>query len=370
MKRQKLLGIIGGSHTSAAGRCHVTASQLDNYWSIRAAMFSKNYEKSRRSKDHYGLDHCNTYEAIEDFLNESKNLDAISIVTPTNIHAEQCIDIIKNSNTDIFCEKAIATSSSEAEAIKKALSQKTNQKVYTFFNYTGYPMVRELREMIAMGDLGELVSVEILMPQQTFLLTDAKNQKIRPQEWRLKEQKCIPHVSLDLGAHVINLGEFVTQKKSTLASAYTTSRGNFPQAIDLVNGTILLEQNIPFCFMYGKCMLGHDNGLRLTVNGSKSSVSWNQKIPDILTLSKANGEIYQVNHTCSSLKIANHNRYTRFKSGHPTGFIEAFANYYQDLYHQNKNNIFSLGEAIHGLKVLEAIHESSSKRSIFTEVQA
>ena len=230
-------------------------------------------------------------------------------------------------------------------------------------------MVREIRSIIKEGAIGKILSVEATMPQQTFSLTDKSSQAIKPQSWRLSENGCIPHVSLDLGAHVVNLGEFVTNRLTTSASGFATSRGNFQQVNDYVNATLLLDNEIPFAVMYGKCFLGNDNGLRLTVYGSECSLRWFQKKPDILTLAKPSGEISEVTLMDPRLKEAIKTRYSRFKSGHPTGFIEAFSNYYEDLFHEETNYIFDLDHAIHGLKVLEAIHASSRNHSIFTAVK-
>ncbi len=366
----KSLAIVGGSHTSAAGRVHVVASQLDNLWAINSAVFSTNILKSEVSRKYYGLTECKIYENISTLLSAQKKVAAISIVSPTNIHVQQCEEIIKlDKKVEIYCEKAIATSVVNAESIKKLLEKHKNQEFYCFFNYTGYPMLREIKKMVEAGTLGEILAVDINMPQQTFAIKGTDNKPIEPQRWRLDENACIPHVSLDLGTHVVNLGQFLTGKKIVAVSGVAKTRGSFENIIDYISANMLLEGGIPFSTTYGKCFLGHDNGLRVNIYGSKSSVDWYQKNPDTIKLSKCTGEIIYLTLMDPSLIEANKGRYSRFKSGHPTGFIEAFANYYADLHNKEKEWIFGIDEAIYGLKVLSAIHASSEASCMLMSVK-
>ena len=364
MATSKRLGIWGGGSNSAVGRLHASASRLDGLWNIVAGAFSRNPKTNLETIDKYNLQDCSLYSSLEEMVAQESNLDAIAVLTPTPLHYEGCMHILQNGKCSILCEKTVSTSVKEAIKLADAAAEK-NVSFYCFYNYTGYPMIREAKTLINEGVIGNIISVESNMLQQTFL-NQIDNSPVRPQEWRLKDMD-IPCVSLDLGVHVINLIEFVCSKRLTQVTSIHTSLGNFQGIIDYVSGNAIMDDNIQCTFKYGKAFLGRENDFSIEIYGTNGSISWSQKYPDELILS-SQGESKHLHLSNNSIIEASAYRYQRFKAGHPTGFVEAFGNYYYDLYYSNYNYIFGIDESIHNMKVLDAIHKSAKNDSLLMQI--
>jgi predicted dehydrogenase len=151
-----------------------------------------------------------------------------------------------------------------------------------------------------------------------------------PQNWRLFDGE-IPTVSLDLGVHCHHLLQFLTDKSLVPQWARQASLGNFKKVIDDVECAGILGKDAQFSMWFGKAALGHRNGLRVRLYGSEASATWYQASPDELHLYSRSGQAHLIDFGSPDLLVANQPRYMRFKAGHPTGFIEAFANLYDDL---------------------------------------
>lgn len=359
----KSIAICGGGFDSAAGRAHISAMRIDGNYTIKAGVFSRDDKKNKSSANIYNLNNIHLakdYSSLLDYAKEEK-IDCLAIITPSFMHYDQCMEALNKSNQNVFCEKSVCTNINQAKILKNKCHQ-LGKNIYTFFNYTGYAMVREIREMIKQNTLGQLLHVECTMPQQTFSMNTLSEEIIQPQSWRLNDDE-IPSVSLDLGVHVVNLIEFCTDRSITSVSGWTDSKGNFKDIIDYVMARGKLSDNCSFSLEYGKCMLGNANGLQLKIYGSKGAVEWVQEYPDRIKYSNNVGEKKIITMSNQDLMIASQARYMRFKAGHPTGFIEAFANYYQDLAEKNKEYIFDINYAYHNLNVLHHIHQSNLKKT-------
>ena len=185
-------------------------------------------------------------------------------------------------------------------------------------------MVREIGEMISAGDIGDLLSFSITMPQQTYVKLNDKGRAQSTQPWRLKDIGKIPHVSLDLGVHVLNLIHFLFNRKIEHVVAQQSSHGKFNGVIDFVQGMICLDNKALGSISYGKAFLGQENGLEIKVFGSKGSLCWSQVRSECINFCNEVGTKSQLTFSSPGLKVANAKRYHRFKPGRPTGFMEAF----------------------------------------------
>ena len=232
------------------------------------------------------------------------------------------------------------------------------------YNYSGYPMVRELRRLIAEGHLGRLHQIHIEMPQEGFL-----RQGATPQAWRLQDY-AVPTVSLDLGVHVHHLIHFVTGGKRPLdVVGVQSTYGQFGDIIDNVSFLARYEDELRVQCWYGKTALGYRNGLRIRVFGSQASAEWLQVQPEDLRLSRADGSRIVLDRGSGDADLARQPRYNRFKPGHPSGFIEAFANLYTDIaghlrhFHSGEpapnDFVYSARESEDGLRFLEAVARSA-----------
>lgn len=358
------LGFIGGSINSAVGYAHFAALNIDNKFELVSGFFSRSKKISIETAKNYNIDTKRAYHSIDSFLEkESSVIDAVVILSPTNIHHDHVIKCL-NYKLNVICEKALTTSSKKAKEIE-SLSEKNKLKVITTFNYTGYPMVRELKSICNSNDYGFLKKVILEMPQQTFLKQLA-GKPIIPQNWRLYDYE-IPTISLDLGVHLVSILHFFINQKPKKILGFHNTFGNFSNVIDDVNSLISFENGVESSLWFSKSAIGFTNGLNFKLFFEKASFFWDQSNPELLIKNLSNGDKFFLDRSNPEIKEASKKKYERFKTGHPAGFIEAFANYYTDIHNQlvfNENkNLISLSKSIEGLEILEMIHKSADTNS-------
>lgn len=361
------IGFIGGGINSAVGNTHRIAAQMDCRFVLEAGCFSTRTKINRETARQWGVDEFRVYDDWRTLLDAEKGkLDAVCVLTPTPIHAEIVVEALRKGFA-VICEKTLATSSREAAAICRAVEARGGFLAVTY-NYTGYPMLRELRQMILRGRLGRIHLIQIEMPQEGYIRLDKQGKPLRPQAWRLQDRE-VPIVSLDLGSHLHNMIYFLTAKRPLEVVADQASYGFFRPVIDNVMCLARYENDMRAQIWYGKMALGHRNGLRVRVYGDRGGAEWFQMVPEELILNDAGGKRQIVDRASSCVEIADQPRYNRFKSGHPAGFIEAFANHYYDiadaLLEFRKTGryqspwVFTAQLAEEGLKMLEAISRSA-----------
>lgn len=361
------LGFIGGGAASAVGYTHFSSSHLDGFFRLEAGVFSRHPETNLASANTYEIDHTRLHPDWRTLLDiERGRLDAIAVLTPTPAHTEIVIAALE-AGFPVICEKSLATSSAECRAIRDVVTRQQGFLAVTF-NYSGYPMVRELRELIRLGELGDIQQIHVEMPQEGFARRTASGDKPQPQTWRLNDY-AVPTISLDLGVHIHHLIHFLTGAEPQQVIADQTTYGNFPSVIDNVNCLARYSSNISVNIWFSKAALGYRNGLKIRVFGSKASAEWLQVAPEQLHLAHADGQRSLLDPGSGTLKVAGQPRYNRFKPGHPSGFIEAFANLYTDIARllasgksaaqDEEGHVYSADHAEEGLRFLEAAHRSA-----------
>ena len=345
---------------------HFVASQMDNAWELQAGCFSQDNQENLETAKVYRIVEDRLYSDWRSMLEAEKGrLNAITVLTPTPLHYEMVCACLEKGYA-VICEKALATTSQEAQSILD-LKNKLGGFVAVTYNYSGYPMVRELRSRIKSGKLGKILHFQAEMPQEGFIRVDDQGNKPTPQSWRLVDGQ-LPTIYLDLAVHLHQLIGYLIEAKPVAVVANQDSYGWFPEIIDNVSCLCRYSDGISGTLWFSKSALGHRNGLRLRIYGSEASAEWYQANPEELLLSYGDGR-REILDRATKTEIAHQLRYNRFKSGHPAGFIEAFANLYQDiakaysLHLFNKlcshDNIFGVTVATEGLRFLEKISLSS-----------
>ena len=358
------LALIGGAPNSAVGYAHFVAARMDGLWDLKAGVFSRHADVNFNAGEAYGVQPDHLYKSLSSLLDKGKdNLDAVVLLTPTPLHHEMALECLK-ADIPVICEKALASTAAEAREIQSLCNQKKGF-LAVIYNYSGYPMVRELRRIIREGILGDILHFQAEMPQEGFLRVDDKGNKPIPQDWRKKDGS-VPTLHLDLAVHLHELVHYLTGLKPMEVVADQSSRGWFP-VVDNVSCLARYAQGVQGQFWFSKCALGHRNGLRLRIYGSKGAAEWYQLNPEELLLSFADGR-RQVFDRASNAKVASLPRYTRFKAGHPAGFNEALANLYFDIHaalsgykvngKQESEEVFGADLAVEGLDFLEAMVKS------------
>ena len=364
------VAFIGGNINSAIGRTHKIACQMDGKFELVAGAFSRHKEINEKTAIEYDIPIEHVYDDYKELLKkEKKHVDVIIVLVSTDFH-EQVVTDCLNSGYKVICEKSLSTSLVSGERIVNCM-KKNQSFLGLIYNYTGYPMLRVLKEKIEESILGKIININIEMPQEGYIRYNQNGEKPYVQEWRLKDYE-IPTISLDLGVHLHNIIAFLTDEKPLKVMAQENSFGFFKGLIDDVSCLIEYTNDMKVSIWYSKSALGNRNGLRIRLFGEKASAQWYQMEPEILKIYKNDGS--QMTYDRSNDVLGLSERYNRFKAGHPIGFIEAFANYYDDLYEaienfeQGKNfntkYILPIEKSLEGLKLFELAHKSAKEEKI------
>ncbi|MAR90266.1 MAG: oxidoreductase [Pseudomonadales bacterium] len=361
---------LGGGKSSAVGRAHYAAIHLDGLFKLTAGCFSRNRKENIESAHVYGVPEQNCCSSYEDLIKlHNTEFDALIVLTPTNQHYAAISSCLAHGVT-VISEKSLVTSLKEAKKLAE-LQAKSNSYLCVTYNYTGYPMTRELRALVQQGALGEVQQVMLEMPQEGFIRLDTNGNPVIPQKWRLSDST-VPTVSLDLGAHLQMFIEFLTGQDVQEVIATTNSYGNFTEIDDSVSCIARYHSGMTCHFWYTKAALGYRNGMRIRLFGSKGSAEWTQTEPEILHLADSSGRRSTLDRGSPDVSECNKLRYTRFKAGHPAGYIEAFANYYADVASEisqltsgepvSSPYVFGVEKEVKSMALMEAIHLSSASR--------
>lgn len=372
MNRETLsLGFVGGGWNSAVGTTHFIASRMDGLFSVDAGVFSRHAEINQQTSSRWDVAEARTYDTVDQLLDrEAGRLDAIVVLTPTPDHTGPVLAALERGLA-VICEKALASTTADAVRIAKAVEASGGFLAVTY-NYTGYPMVRELRRLMRDGRLGRITQLHVEMPQEGFARLGPDDAPVSPQAWRLRDGP-IPTISLDLGVHLHHIVRFLTGETLAEVVATQASHGNFRDVVDNVMCLARYSGGVEGAFWFSKSALGHRNGLRVRAYGSQGSAEWFQMAPEELVLHDVHGQRTVMDRAAVDARLAAEPRYTRFKVGHPAGFIEAFANLYDDIglslaAHRagqpaDSEFVFGAVDAVEGLAALEAMAESSRTRA-------
>jgi predicted dehydrogenase len=366
MNKTLKLGFIGGSTASAVGYTHFAACRMDGRWDLQAGCFSKREEQNRKSAQTYGVDGGRVYATWEEMLGKEKgSLDAVSVILPTPQHFETVSKCLA-AGMPVICEKSLATDYGEAKAISEICAENKGFLAVTY-NYSGYPMVRELRRMIRDKALGRILHFQVEMPQESFIRVNEKGEKVVPQSWRLKDGK-VPMMYLDLGSHLHHLIHYLIGERPLEVSALHSGNGWFADIVDNASCLCVYSGGIQGQIWFSKSALGYRNGLRIRIFGSEGSAEWTQGYPEELSFASNDGTKRTIDRG-GSVAVAGQQRYSRFKSGHPAGFVEAFANLYCDIadallmYQETgawtSDEVFGAELECEGLQFLEAMAASA-----------
>ena len=324
MCQKPRLGFIGGGCNSAIGPSHIAASRMDGRFDLIGGYFSRRAEINQQSHDSYGLSfarHDASYQAWLDRM--AGQLDLVAVLTPSDDHAELVTEIVRRG-LPLLIEKPIACSLDEVAQLQASLASNPGHYVRFVHNYSGYPLFREMVRLVKSGDIGAVRHVRVMMPSDSY----AREKIIgRPQPWRQHDPQ-IPMLLLDLGTHMHHLVDML------IGSAPGRVMGSFKKlanSFDVIDHAEIWHERddgIAVSYWMSKAHLGHKNGLEIEVYGDGGAMSWRQMDPDHLVFADLNSNRTLINR--GAIDPAS-DAQARFKPGHPTGFIEAFANFYGNL---------------------------------------
>ncbi len=363
ISRRIKVGMIGGGLNSAVGRVHEIALKMDGRYTLEAGCFSRNSTVNQETASVYGVEQSRAYQNGEQLLErENKNIDAVIIATPMSSHYH-FIDLALQYGLKVITDKPYVSEVSDSCSLI-ARSKHQRDSIFCIFNYTGYPMVREMRELIVRGVIGKIFRIMVEMPQDSYIRLRNTGKSGAIQSWRLSDGD-IPCLTLDLFVHIHSLVKFLCEERVVGVSAHARSVTQVsPNLVDEVDAHIQLNNDVLVNAWYGKASLGYRNGLRIRVFGTEGSCEWIQSDPESLVLVDSFGRKAVNDRLTPGTLEAFKDRYQRFKAGHPAGFIEAFANYYYDIADcltlgRKSDYVMPLDVAHEGILVSHALHHGT-----------
>ena len=333
MNRKLRMGMIGGGKDAFIGAIHRLAANMDGLIEFKAGALSVHNDVAKESGKILFLDDDRTYLSYEEMIKaESKmpadeRLDFVTIVTPNFAHFAPAMMALDHG-FNVVIEKPIALSLDEAKQLKAKLDQ-TGLTLCLTHTYSGYPMVKQAKQMVAEGEFGAIRKIIVEYPQG-WLSTLSEREGNAQAAWRTDPTKTGKSGSMgDIGTHAAQLAEYISGLKITkvCADLNIVVPG---RAID-DDGNVLLkfDNGSNGVLVATQIAAGEENALKIKVYGEKGSLEWHQMEPNTLLvkwLTKP-AEIYRAGNGYLG-SFAKHN--TRTPGGHPEGYLEAFANIYKN----------------------------------------
>lgn len=327
-------GMVGGGPGALIGGVHRMAAALDGEFALVAGAFSSDPERSRQTGAELGLDPARTYDSYEAMaegeaaLPDDQRIEAVSIVTPNHLHFPVARTFLE-AGFHVLCDKPLTTTIGDAETLC-ALSTERDRIFAVTHNYTGYAMVKEARERVRSGALGEIRKV-VVEYSQGWLATLLEAQGQKQAEWRGDPSRAgISSALADIGSHAHNLIGYVTGLgvDELFADLGTVVEGR--KLEDDATVLLRLEGGARGLLFASQISVGERNNLRLRVYGTSAGLMWAQEHPGELVLMAHDGS-ESVLHAGGAGLSERAQAHTRLPAGHPEGFIEAFANLYRNV---------------------------------------
>ena len=369
------LGMVGGGKGSFIGEVHRMAARLDDRYELLAGALSSDANTAKESALSLNLDKKRSYSSFDTMAEVEASLEdgieAVAIVTPNHLHA-QVAEAFLNNGIHVICDKPLTSSLADAEGLASIVKD-TGLVFAVTYNYSGYPMVRQAREMIQNGDLGELRVIQIEYAQG-WLATDIEKTGHKQALWRTNPAKAgIGGAIGDIGTHAFHLSEFVTglQVKDLLADLDSMVSGR--ELDDNANILMKYTNDVKGMLWVSQIATGKENGLRIRVFGTKAGIEWSQENPNFLKYSRLGESLRILSRGGPSIGSLAGDA-TRIPSGHPEGFIEGFANIYSDtadliIAHRSNSKINSLAptinDGIRGMQFIETAVKSSTSGGVW-----
>ena len=369
------LGMVGGGKGSFIGEVHRMAARLDDRYELLAGALSSDANTAKESALSLNLDKKRSYSSFDTMAEVEASLEdgieAVAIVTPNHLHA-QVAEAFLNNGIHVICDKPLTSSLADAEGLASIVKD-TGLVFAVTYNYSGYPMVRQAREMIQNGDLGELRVIQIEYAQG-WLATDIEKTGHKQALWRTNPAKAgIGGAIGDIGTHAFHLSEFVTglQVKDLLADLDSMVSGR--ELDDNANILVKYTNDVKGMLWVSQIATGKENGLSIRVFGTKAGIEWSQENPNFLKFSRLGESLRTLSRGGPSIGSLAGDA-TRIPSGHPEGFIEGFANIYSDtadliVAHRSNSKINSLAptinDGIRGMQFIETAVKSSTSGGVW-----
>jgi predicted dehydrogenase len=372
------MGMIGGGYGAFIGDAHRRASRICNDYELVGGVFDPDFERNRKFAENEGISPERCYQTVDSLITAEKALPAdkrmevVAIVTPNVFHYQFARELLSN-DFHLVCEKPMTMTVEEAVDLEELVAEKKLTFALTH-TYTGYPMVRQMREIISRGTLGNIQRIDAQYYQgwinSIIYGTDSRITGV----WRLDpKQAGVSSCMGDIGVHAFNLIEYTTGLEiKEILSDLSPVRDDIRLDLD---GTVMLRfgGHLKGVIRASQVCGGEENGITLAVYGSKASLKWGQENPNYLYMlsdteptrvfkpaHSYNGQLAESGHT--------------MPAGHPEGIYEALANIYKGAAKSIRKEPFDPAEfptvhdGVRGMKFIHAVVESNRMGNIWVKI--
>ncbi len=371
------LGILGGGGDSLIGVLHRVASAMFDQFQIVGGVFNPIWDENIGFAEKIGLPTNRIYKDFDTLITEelklpeNERMQVVSVLTPNFLHFPMAKKLVE-SGFNVICEKPLTTSYEEAIILKNTLL-KSNTIFAVTYTYTGYPMIRQMRQMIAEGTIGKVQKIDTQY-YQGWINPVIHNKEKRKNTWRLNPEKsgiscCIG----DIGTHAFDMIEYLSgiKVKSVLADLNYLYSDN---KMD-VDGTVLIRcsENVKGVIRASQIATGEENNFTIQIYGEKAGLKWRQENPNYLYLLEDGkpmnvlkpGHIYN-----SQLSLDG----TKLPPGHPEGIFDSMGNIYKGIAKAIKGESYDDGEfptiidGVRGMDFIEKVVESHQKGNVWVDL--
>jgi len=327
------IGLVGGGPGSFIGAIHLNGALMDGLFELAAGAFSSNPEKSKKRGEELRLNPSRVYSSYDEMfekelqLPEDERIDVVVIVTPNNVHFDPTAKAIR-AGFHVVLDKPLTLNYQEAKELYHIVSN-SDRKFLLTHTYSGYPMIKQAKQMIEEGKLGKIHKVYVEYPQG-WLYKLLEKEDNKQAEWRTDPKRngmagCMG----DIGTHAFHLAEYVSGQKveKICADLYIKVEG---RPID-DDGVVLMrfENGASGVLMASQTDTGLENNLKIRVFGNKGGVEWQQEDSNSLIV-RYPGQPAQIFRAGTGYLGSLAQENTRTPAGHPEGYVEAFANLYRN----------------------------------------
>ena len=372
------LGILGGGEDSLIGILHRVAANMFDQFEIIGGVFDIQHDKSLKFGEKLQLDSARIYKNLDDMiaqeaqLPEDQKIQAVSVLTPNFLHFPMAKQLLENGY-NVICEKPLTTTYEEAKILNE-IQQKNNTIFAVTYTYTGYPMIRQMKTMIANGEIGKIQKVDVQY-YQGWINPLIHDKEKRSNTWRLDPEKsgiscCIG----DIGTHAYNMAEYVTglNVDKVLADLNYLYEDN-PMDID---GTVLLrfQENIKGVLRASQIATGEENNFTVQVYGDNGGLKWEQENPNYLYLLKE-GMALQVLKPGHEYNSEFSLEGTKLPPGHPEGIFDSMGNIYYGVAMAIKDRSKhegaypKLNDGLRGMNFIEKTVDSHKKGNVWINLE-
>ena len=354
LKKKINICIIGGGYDSTIAKTHLRSILSTNKFNIVCGCFSKNKNKNKENSIFYSLKKEKIYNNLDSLIKfEKRNIELALVLTPPQnrykIYHKLALNYI-----GIIAEKPFEGNYNNAKKIFQFLKKKNIFFVNTY-NYLGYPAIMELKPLLK--KIGKINNLHIEMPQQASTL---RGNKIK--QWRLKDLN-IPNIHLDLASHLFSIILYIFNELPIQVNSFAT-KNLHKQYIENAYTWLKFKKFIGHMW-FSKNASGKRNNLSIQIFGSRGSLGWEHKNPEEINFFDNAGNISVINRLSKNTAYLGDKNLFTYSAGHPSGFLDAFINIYNEIYFFYKKkkkaqNLLSLKNNLDIIKILKKIYISSS----------